>query len=65
MFPPGTRVRFYTTSGECFGTVEAVLDEAIDGDHVRRVRPDDGPVMLLMGRSLEGVDADAPIVVIG
>ena len=39
MFPSGTRVRFYTTLGVSFGTVEAVLDESIDGDHVQEPEP--------------------------
>ena len=62
MFPPGTRARFFTTFGTDLGTVEAVLDEAIDGDHVHRVKTDDGPVMLLLGRSLSSLE-DVPFVV--
>jgi hypothetical protein len=64
MFPPGTRVQFRTTIGTCLGTVIAMLDDCIDGDHVHRVKPDDGAfgVMLLLGRSMESVE-DVPFVV--
>jgi hypothetical protein len=68
MFPTGSRVRFLTLLGECLGTVDAVLDEAIEGDHVHRVRPDDGafPTLLLLGRSLRPEeDADTPIILVG
>lgn len=66
MFPPGTRVRFHAAHGTCLGTVMAVLDEAIEGDHVHRIKPDDGEfgVMLLLGRSMESIE-DAPFVVHG
>ena len=67
MFPPGTRVIFRTILGDEFGTVVAVLEEAVDGDHVHRVRPDNGafPALLLLGRSLRDEnEADAPLLVV-
>lgn len=65
MFPAGTRVRFFTALGPMLGTVVAVLDDSIQGDHVHRVKPDDGAfdVMLLLGRSLHPSEADEPFVV--
>lgn len=66
MFSTGGRVRFFTTHGPHLGTVLEVLEEAIDGDHVHRVQPDDGfPVMLLLGRSLSVPDGEPFIVEVG
>jgi len=61
-FPPGSRVRFFSTRGELLGTVIAVLE-----DELHTVRPDNRgmPVMLLSERSLqpEADEADVPLVV--
>ena len=49
---PGDRVTFGATLGDLAGTVEA-----LHGDDVYTVRPDDGefPRMLLLGRALRAV----------
>lgn len=67
MFPPGTRVRFCSTLGEQCSTVDAVLDDHIEGDYIHRVKPDGAglPLMLLLGRQLRPEDDAVPIIVEG